>query len=310
MGSTMHVTFTSADSAASFRRLGCLVFAGIALVASGRAQSTISPASKFAYGGNVGWVSFRHDQPVSPAGVTVTEHVLAGFVYAANVGWLNVGDGTPANDVRYSNTSAADWGVNHDGFGGLRGYAYGANIGWVNFGWAAVNDPNAPRINLSSGVFSGFAYSANAGWINLGTGRLATLTIACPDADGDAMADAWEFENFGDTATAGIGTDYDGDGQTDAAEYVAGTNPGKNSDWLRIIEHSVNAATTQMDIRFASTTPARRYRIETRTDLAEMWKDSGLGTFEPDGGGVTSRSIIVEAARARFVRVVGLKPLQ
>jgi hypothetical protein len=133
--------------------------------------------------------------------------------------------------------------------------------------------------------------------------------MLCPDADGDAMADAWEIEQFGDTKTAAIGTDYDGDGQTDAAEYVAGTSPGKSSSWIRVTQIHVNAATTQVDITFANTTASRRYRIETAVDLREPWEDSGLGVFEPDPGDTTTRIVEVKPASARFFRIVALRPL-
>ena len=48
------------------------------------------------------------------------------------MGWIHLGDGTPANGIRYQNNSASDYGVNHDGLGNLSGLAYGANIGWIN----------------------------------------------------------------------------------------------------------------------------------------------------------------------------------
>jgi hypothetical protein len=44
------------------------------------------------------------------------------------------------------------------------------------------------------------------------------------DADGDGMADAWELEHFGTLARDGAG-DYDHDGVSDLAEYLAGTDP-------------------------------------------------------------------------------------
>ena len=44
------------------------------------------------------------------------------------------------------------------------------------------------------------------------------------DTDGDTLPDAWELECFGDLGH-GSNTDADGDGSTDLAEYLAGTNP-------------------------------------------------------------------------------------
>ena len=58
-----------------------------------------------------------------------------------------------------------------------------------------------------------------------------------PDADGDAMPDAWERTHFGNTERDGDG-DWDGDGLRDGEEYVAktetwsGRESGTWSLWL------------------------------------------------------------------------------
>lgn len=46
------------------------------------------------------------------------------------------------------------------------------------------------------------------------------------DTDGDAMADAWEWEQFGD-ASGSAARDYDDDGLNDGGEYVYGADPRK-----------------------------------------------------------------------------------
>ncbi len=45
------------------------------------------------------------------------------------------------------------------------------------------------------------------------------LVIRDHDADDDGMPDAWEYQYFGNLATASYGTDFDGDGLTDLREY-------------------------------------------------------------------------------------------
>lgn len=45
------------------------------------------------------------------------------------------------------------------------------------------------------------------------------------DSDDDQMPDPWELSYFPDLETAGEGTDFDGDGEDDLAEYRAGSNP-------------------------------------------------------------------------------------
>lgn len=90
----------------------------LALIAGGHAQSTIDAVGKFAYAANMGWLNFR---PSATDGVVVGEAFLSGKIYAANYGWISLGNGTPANGHTYENTTATDFGVNHDGTGTLTG---------------------------------------------------------------------------------------------------------------------------------------------------------------------------------------------
>jgi len=46
-----------------------------------------------------------------------------------------------------------------------------------------------------------------------------------PDTDGDTLPDSWEQRWFANLTTAGLKTDTDGDGWSDRAEYIAGTDP-------------------------------------------------------------------------------------
>ncbi|HLP09261.1 MAG TPA: thrombospondin type 3 repeat-containing protein [Opitutaceae bacterium] len=269
-----------------------------------RAQSTISPDAPFAYGANIGWIDLRGD---GTHGVRVGEFFLAGKAWSANCGWIDFGSGSPANGHAYSNASVSDCGVNNDGRGNLSGFAYGANIGWISFAWAGLNDPNRPHFDPATGIFSGYAYSANTGWINLGDGLLATASIDRPDSDADGIDDAWEMQWFGSLKAAGIGTDRDGDGQSDAAEAIADTDPLSASDLLRIVSHTYTNGMTTVSLVF-TTTPARLYRIEHSTDL-KTWTDSGQGTFSPDEGATTARKFSFATGARRFFRVVAVRPL-
>ncbi|MBX7208719.1 MAG: hypothetical protein K1X78_10435 [Verrucomicrobiaceae bacterium] len=275
------------------------------------AQSTMSPADHFAWGANTGWHNWRAS---GADGVVIGEAFLSGYIYAANLGWIHLGDGTPSNGHTYSNTTATDCGVNHDGAGNLSGFAYGANIGWINFGWAGANDPNRPHFDLTSGNFLGYAYSANTGWINIGTGDLYTDTMTAPDLDADGIADAWEFQKFGNLSVAGIGTDRDHDGQSDAAEYAADTDPNSAGDFLRIVSQTYNAGMTQVTLQIATTRPTRLYRIETSTTLLSTgpgaWAtDNSIGYFTTGPGGTTTKLVTFTGAARRFFRVAADRPL-
>lgn len=272
--------------------------------------STVSASAKQLYSANAGWIDAR---PSARFGLKVGEYFLSGWLSAPNFGWISVGDGTPTNGHAYANAPAApdDYGVNLDATGALSGYAFSANIGWINFGWAAPNDPNRPRINLATGAFSGYVYSANVGWLSFNSIELRTTSIERPDTDIDAMTDAWERENFGNLSAAGLGTDDDKDGQSDAAEYLAGTDPRDAADYFRIVSQTVNNGLTTVTLEFTSS-EARRYRIEYTSQLAAAgsWTDSPLGAFAPDAGVRTTRSFTIPApAAARFFRAVAILPL-
>lgn len=275
------------------------------------ADTTFLNADKYAWAANTGWISFRHDQPSSPEGVVFGESFLAGFAYSANTGWINLGDGTPTNGHSYSN-AATDHGVNHDGAGNLSGFAWAANTGWVNFGWATSADLNRPRVNLLTGAFSGYAWSANTGWVNLGSGVLTTASMDCPDTDTDAMADHWEWANFGNLGVATALTDKDGDGVLDKDEYAAGTDPNDNASSFKIISLSYNAGYTQCTLEF-TTTPTRMYRIEYDDDLGitpvGIWTNSSFGNFAPDAGATTTKVVTFPTGSKKFFRAGVVRPL-
>ena len=270
------------------------------------AQSTINSTSSFIYSANAGWIDLRASGQVA-FGVRVTESFCSGKAYAANFGWIDFGSGLPTNGFAYANNSATDFGVNVGSDGSLTGYAYAANVGWINFEQLY----GFPKINLATGKFTGFIYSANVGWISLDTGftDLLTNTIAYPDTDGDGIADAWEMKRFGNLTTANAISDFDKDGQSDLAEHVADTLPKEPTSRLRITSQTYNLGFTQNALQF-TTSPSRLYRLEINTNLTGLWTNSPLGTFSPDAGLSTTRTINVAAGNSQFFRAVAIRPLQ
>lgn len=266
-------------------------------------DSTLADAP-YAYSGNTGWVNLA---PNSNTGIVVHESFISGYAYDANTGWMKFGQRLPDNGYTYTNTGS-DHGVNHEN-GSLYGYAWSGNIGWIYFGWATANDPNAPQVDLISGDFSGYAWATNIGWINLGTGQLSTDELRVDDIDLDGIADSWERETFGDLTTAGVGTDQDGDLETDAAEYIGGTNAQDASSYLRIISTTYNGTFTEVTLEFTSDS-SRVYSIEQATDLsaADPWSDSGLGDILGDSG-TTTQVVTFPGNDKRFFRVSAKIPL-
>lgn len=118
--------------------------------------------------------------------------------------------------------------------------------------WTLVTNTGAKTYGASFAV-TGFAPDTGAAgarkWISLGaapyyqfdeaTGVLTVVTN--PDSDGDGLLDTWETTYFGDLSRDGSG-DFDGDGATDLAEFLAGSNPTLNTSWPDSDADGVNDA--------------------------------------------------------------------
>jgi len=216
------------------------------------AATTIDPASRFAYGANVGWMNAEAD---TTNGVVIGQAFCSGYLYGANVGWIHLGDGSPDNGLAYGNGASDDYGVNHDGSGQLTGYAYGANIGWLTF----EQNYGKPRVNLLTGALSGYVWGANVGWISLSNyyTYVRTETIdAGPDTDMDTIPDAWEYGHTNILGALGAG-DADDDGISDVDEYMADTDPFDAGDYLAITDFQVDGTTNRV------TWPVKTSRLYT-----------------------------------------------
>ena len=287
-----------------------ILLATAALGAS--AATTINPVNKYAYGANIGWMNWQGD---GANGAVIGAFVCSGNVWGANVGWINIGDGTPVNGVRYQNNSAGDFGVNHDGAGNLSGYAYGANIGWLNFtNRDATGTPfEGPKVDLVTGRMSGFVWSANCGWISLSNQFAFVQTDSInygPDSDGDGIPDAWELQFAPNLGVLNGPGDNDGDGLSNAEEWVADTNPLDPNDALRItgiVKANAPAPTT---LTWTSK-PTRQYYVRSHPNLEvpQPWPDSGLGLLAPDSGTTTTRTLGAVLDPLSFYVIEAVTPL-
>jgi hypothetical protein len=257
----------------------------------------------------------------------IGEYICSGYIWAANVGWISLGNGNPANHIQYQNNAATDFGLNYvpdpatPGVVYLRGLAYGANIGWVNFDSTTNPFPGSiplgmrPQLSLFTGTLSGYAYSANCGWINLNdiNGKVQTDHVLMGvDSDGDGIADAFEYQYFGNLTTATGTSDADHDGISDKEEYLDGTSPMIVTDRLAITNFVKNGSDpSNRDITWTSNA-ARLYVIETKGDLFDMmWApDPIYGTaFAPDASASSTIKTVMPGAAKKFYRVRAIRPL-
>ena len=268
------------------------------------AETTVGDASPYAYAANAGWINLRGD---AAHGFAVGLSYCTGHLWSPALGWIGVGNG-PTNGWSYTQLSAADWGVNHDGLGALSGYAYGANIGWVIF----EQTYGKPRVDLLSGAVSGWAWSPNIGWIGFSNqfaqARMTSLS-AGPDSDGDGIADAWEYKRAGSLGVfKGNGADADNDGASDLAEFGADTDPANAASALAITAFERSAASNRVEWTVQAT---RQYRLQRAAALGAdtVWDDSGLGLMAPGSSGRLSRQVPEAGVRSRFYRVKAVLPL-
>ena len=91
------------------------------------------------------------------------------------------------------------------------------------------------------------------------------------DSDHDGLDDDWEVAFFGDLSRSGAG-DFDGDGYTDAQEFVAGTDPKNNGSVLRAM--TVSGINSGVVTILWNSVPGKTYRIQFKDDLKSTgWND-------------------------------------
>lgn len=157
----------------------------------------------------------------------------------------------------------------------------------------------AGGIGVGGGVYPNWVTKENL------LGEPATLLlegvlISDTDTDGDGLPDDWERVIFGDLSQTGEG-DFDGDGASNRAEFLAGTDPRNAQSRLRILSVTAGpGVVTTLRFPFAS---SRSYRVET-SSLDGGWATAG-GTFEYSGSGEARwQASAPSAAALQFYRVV------
>ena len=127
---------------------------------------------------------------------------------------------------------------------------------------------------------------------------ILTGTYTFPDVNSNGMSDLYEEYYFGSVSSNRTRyTDTDGDGMSDYAEFIAGTNPTNALSNLRFLTtvDSNNVVTFQW-----SAIPGRIYEVQTSTNLSE-WTPVSL--WEQAVASPMTYSWTNAADRARAFRV-------
>jgi len=143
---------------------------------------------------------------------------------------------------------------------------------------------------------------------NLGTGDrnnrrdVFVIRLGVGDSEGDGLPDDWEVTYFNNLDRDGTG-DFDNDGQSDRAEYLAGTNPTDNGSILQVL--SITVLGTGEKTVIWSAVPGKSYRLQLKDDLSGVWNDSPTVTVanSSQGAAVDSSGSVNPN---RFYRVVAL----
>ena len=90
--------------------------------------------------------------------------------------------------------------------------------------------------------------------------------VTATDTEPDGLPDDWENFYFGNLSQ-GANDDPDGDGASNLAEYLAGTNPNEATSVLQIVSIESAPGGTSLRFQFAA---SRRYTIEYSGDL-QRW---------------------------------------
>ena len=104
---------------------------------------------------------------------------------------------------------------------------------------------------------------------HLSTTVAGRVDLVIDDSDEDSLPNSWEMANFGNLSK-GPNDDPDGDGQSNAIEYLTGTLP--NNGASRFAATIAPAAGNQLTLTWPSVS-GKTYAIETNGSLIGIWSE-------------------------------------
>jgi len=136
--------------------------------------------------------------------------------------------------------------------------------------WQTISNWSA-AINLTNGVNSIQVIGSDFQNQVVATNTiLINALLPLQDSDGDLIPDDWESAHGLDPFTPDANGDLDGDGFSNYAEYMAGTDPGNPADALHLEARSISP--TQLNLQFTAK-PSHSYRLQYRPGLTALWQD-------------------------------------
>lgn len=131
---------------------------------------------------------------------------------------------------------------------------------------------------------------------------VSTLSSRAIDLDGDGMSDVWQRAH--NIATGDTTSDIDGDGQSNAKEAEAGTDPRDPNDYFRTFDFTVSPYLDEVSLSWRSV-EYRYYEIQQSTDLVS-WNYASYGYGEFDQTTTTTTFYPYPSGQAKmFFRVRG-----
>ena len=120
------------------------------------------------------------------------------------------------------------------------------------------------------------------------------------DTDSDGMADSWETTYFGNLSRDGSG-DFDGDGMSDLAEFLAGTLPNNASSALKITR-VVSVTSVAVTIEWSSISN-RVYSLQFKNSFNDAGWNDLPGAVTATSNTSTKIDTTVPGQPDRFYRV-------
>jgi hypothetical protein len=183
--------------------------------------------------------------------------------------------------------------------------ALAAGTAPITYQWSfagnAITGATGPVLTLNNvqGAHAGSYTVVATNPAGSATSSAAVLTVTNLDRDGDGMPDAWESANGFNPDVAGDGAlDADGDGLTNRAEFLAGTDPRNAQSFLRA--EVWRDAGGNMVVRFGAAS-GKAYTVQWRaalgtpggwTKLADVAAGAARTVDVPDPAATTTESRI------------------